>query len=148
MASARTENVALEFEGNSGGRESQEDQRRSVQGAPRRRETRRDVQDAGISIGDISGEIKCESGCAYHGITVIVTNLLMKVQHVAVSENSVHSSFVLVTVIWTSNLFPTLSANVFRTLQHGLRLHVPSFYSKFTVNIGSVSIADYLVAEM
>ena len=45
----------------------------------------------------------CESGCAYHGITVIVTNLLMKVQHVALSENSVHSSFVLVTVIWTWN---------------------------------------------
>ena len=46
---------------------------------------------------------ECESGCAYHGITVIVTNLLMKVQHVALSENSVHSSFVPVTVIWTWN---------------------------------------------
>ena len=32
---------------------------------------------------------KCESGCAYHGITDSVTNTLMKVQHVAVSENSV-----------------------------------------------------------
>ena len=31
----------------------------------------------------------CESGCAYHGITDSVTNTLMKVQHVAVSENSV-----------------------------------------------------------
>ena len=32
---------------------------------------------------------KCESGCAYHGITDSVTNTLMKVQHVAVSEKSV-----------------------------------------------------------
>ena len=31
-------------------------------------------------------KIKCESGCAYHGITDFVTNMLMKVQHVAVSE--------------------------------------------------------------
>ena len=36
----------------------------------------------------------CESGCAYHGITDFVTNMLMKVQHVAVSENSVHDSCV------------------------------------------------------
>ena len=43
----------------------------------------------------------CESGCAYHGITDFVTNTLMKVQHVAVSENSVHNSCVLRTVIWT-----------------------------------------------
>ena len=43
----------------------------------------------------------CESGCAYHGITDFVTNTLMKVQHVAVSENSVHNSFVPRTVIWT-----------------------------------------------
>ena len=43
--------------------------------------------------------------------------------------------------------FRTLSANV-TDLQHGLRLHVPGLYSNFTVNIGSVSIADYLVAEM
>ena len=42
---------------------------------------------------------ECESGCAYRGIAVVVTNLLMKVQHVAVSENSVHSSFVPVMVI-------------------------------------------------
>ena len=33
------------------GRESQEDQRRSVQGAPREKETRRDAQDARISAG-------------------------------------------------------------------------------------------------
>ena len=46
---------------------------------------------------------KCESGCAYHGITVIVTSLLMKVQHVAVSEKRVHNSFVFFTVIWTWN---------------------------------------------
>ena len=32
---------------------------------------------------------ECESGCAYDGITDSVTNTLMKVQHVAVSENSV-----------------------------------------------------------
>ena len=43
----------------------------------------------------------CESGCAYHGITDFVTNTLMKVQHVAVSEKSVHNSFVPRTVIWT-----------------------------------------------
>ena len=29
-----------------------------------------------------------------------------------------------------------------------MRLHVPGFYSKRTVNIGDVSIADYLVAEV
>ena len=44
---------------------------------------------------------ECESGCAFHGITNFVTNTLMKVQHVAVSENSVHNSCVLCTVIWT-----------------------------------------------
>ena len=38
---------------------------------------------------------ECESGCAYHGITDFVTNTLMKVQYVAVSENSVHNSCVL-----------------------------------------------------
>ena len=44
---------------------------------------------------------ECESGCAYHGITDFVTNTLMKVQHVAVSENSVYNYFVPRTVIWT-----------------------------------------------
>ena len=44
---------------------------------------------------------ECESGCAYHGITGFVTNTLMKVQHVAVSENSVHNYCVPRTVIWT-----------------------------------------------
>ena len=44
---------------------------------------------------------ECESGCAYHGITDFVTNTLMKVQHVAVSENSVHNYCVPRTVIWT-----------------------------------------------
>ena len=44
---------------------------------------------------------ECESGCAYHGIIDFVTNTLMKVQHVAVSENSVHNSCVPRTVIWT-----------------------------------------------
>ena len=43
----------------------------------------------------------CESGCAYHGIIDFVTNTLMKMQHVAVSENSVHNSCVPRTVIWT-----------------------------------------------
>ena len=43
----------------------------------------------------------CESGCAYHGITDFVTNTLMQVQHVAVSENSVHNSCVPFTVFWT-----------------------------------------------
>ena len=37
---------------------------------------------------------ECESGCAYNGITDFVTNMLKKVQHVAVSENSVHESCV------------------------------------------------------
>ena len=44
---------------------------------------------------------ECESGCAYYGITDFVTNMLMKVQRVAVSENSAHNSCVLCTVIWT-----------------------------------------------
>ena len=44
---------------------------------------------------------ECESGCAYHGITDSLTNTLMKVQHVAVSENSVHNYCVPRTVIWT-----------------------------------------------
>ena len=43
----------------------------------------------------------CDSGCAYHGITDFVTNTLMKVQQVAVSENSVHNYCVPRTVIWT-----------------------------------------------
>ena len=34
---------------------------------------------------------RCESGCAYH-VSPTLTNTLMKVQHVAVSENSVHNS--------------------------------------------------------
>ena len=46
-------------------------------------------------------ERTCESGCAYHGITDFVTNTLMKVQHVAVSENSVHNYCVPRMVIWT-----------------------------------------------
>ena len=44
---------------------------------------------------------QCESGCAYHGITDFVTNTLVKVQHGAVSENSVHNSCVPRTVIKT-----------------------------------------------
>ena len=44
---------------------------------------------------------ECESGCAYHGIIDFVTNTLMKVQHVVVSENSFHNSCVPRTVIWT-----------------------------------------------
>ena len=50
----------------------------------------------------------CESGCAYNGITDFVTNMLMKVQHVAVSENSVHNSCVLLTVFWTWNFVLSL----------------------------------------
>ena len=52
-----------------------------------------------------TSNVECEPGCAYNGIIVIVTSLLLKVQHVAVSEDSVHSSFVPFTVIWTWN-FP------------------------------------------
>ena len=51
---------------------------------------------------------ECESGCAYHGVTDFVTNMLMKVQHVAVSENSVHDSCVPFTVIWTWNFLHAL----------------------------------------
>ena len=50
----------------------------------------------------------CESGCACHGITDFVTNMLMKVQLVAVSENSVHDSCVPFTVIWTWNFLHSL----------------------------------------
>ena len=73
----------------------------------------------------------------------------MKVQHVAVSENSVHNSCVPFTVIWTWNfvLSLSLSANVTESAAW-LEVHVPGFYSKRTVNIGDVSIADYLVAEV
>ena len=53
-----------------------------------------------------------KSGCAYHGITVIVTKLLMKVQHVAVSENGVHNSFVLFYGDLDLEFLATLSANV------------------------------------
>ena len=52
---------------------------------------------------------ECESGCAYNGITDFVTNLLMKVQHVTVSENNVHNSCVLLTVVWTLNFVLSLS---------------------------------------
>ena len=44
--------------------------------------------------------------------------------------------------------FPAVSRQTERNLQHGLRLHVHGFYSKRTVNIGDVSVADYLVAEV
>ena len=46
---------------------------------------------------------ECESGCAYGGITDAVTNLLMKVQHVTVSEKSDHNSCVSLTMVWTWN---------------------------------------------
>ena len=42
-----------------------------------------------------------------NGITDVVTNLLMKVQHVTVSENSGHNSCKSLTMVWR-----TLSANV------------------------------------
>ena len=55
--------------------------------------------------------IKCESGCAYHGITDLVTNTLMKVQHVAVSEKQ--CSQLLCTTYGDLDLeIRTLSANV------------------------------------
>ena len=59
--------------------------------------------DDNVFLARSSDEVypKCESGCAYHGITDFVTNTLMKVQHVAVSENSVHNYCVPRTVIWT-----------------------------------------------
>ena len=43
--------------------------------------------------------------------------------------------------------FPTFSANVTESAAC-VRLHFPDFYFKCTVNIGGVSIADYLVAEV
>ena len=55
---------------------------------------------------------ECESGCAYHGITDFVTNMLMKVQHVAVSENSVHDSCVPFYGDLDLEFSCTLSANV------------------------------------
>ena len=79
-------------------------------------------------------KLTCESGCAYNGITDFVTNMLMKVQHVAVSENSVHNSC----VPFCGDLdleFLALSRQTWRNLQHGLRLHVPGLYSKRIVNI-------------
>ena len=69
----------------------------------------------------------------------------MKVQHVTVSDNSDHNSCVSLTMVWAWNFL--LSRQTWQNLQHGLRLHFPDFYSKCTVNIGSVSIADYFVAE-
>ena len=51
----------------------------------------------------------CESGCAYNGITDVVTNLLMKVQHVSVYENSVHNFCVSLMVVWTWNFLLSLS---------------------------------------
>ena len=86
-----------------------------------------------------------ESGCAYHGITVIVTNLLMKVQHVAVSENSVHGSFF--TVIWTWN-FLLSSANVTESAAW-IEVTRPWFVRQiYREHWKCVSVADYLVAEM
>ena len=46
---------------------------------------------------------KCGSGFSYNGITDAVTDLLMKVQHVTVSENSDHNSCVSLTMVWTWN---------------------------------------------
>ena len=68
---------------------------------------------------------ECESGCAYHGITDFVTNMLMKVQHVDESENSVHNSCVPRTVIWTWRF--VLSRQTWRNLRHGLRFTRPWF---------------------
>ena len=45
----------------------------------------------------------CESGCAYNGITDAVTNLLIKVQHITVSEKRDLNSCVSLTVVWTWN---------------------------------------------
>ena len=45
----------------------------------------------------------CKSGCAYNGINDVLTNLLMKVQRDAVSENRDHNSCVSLTTVWTWN---------------------------------------------
>ena len=45
---------------------------------------------------------------SYTDITDFVTNMLMKVQHVAVSENSVHDFCEPFTVIWTWNFVLSL----------------------------------------
>ena len=73
--------------------------------------------------------------------------MLMKVQHVAVSENSAHDSCVPFTVIWTWNFLHSVGKRD-GICSMALRLHVLGFYSKRIVNIGDVSIADYLVAEV
>ena len=70
----------------------------------------------------------------------------MKVQHFAVSENRVHDSCDLFTLIWTWNFLH--SRQTLRNLQHDVGLHVTGFYSKRTVNIGDVSITEYFVAEV
>ena len=44
---------------------------------------------------------ECESGCAYNGITDVLSNMLMKVQRDTVSENSVHNPCVSLTMVWT-----------------------------------------------
>ena len=59
----------------------------------------------------IRGKSNCESGCAYNGITDVLTNLLMKVQRDTVSENRDHNSYVSLTIVWTLE-FPTLSTKV------------------------------------
>ena len=69
----------------------------------------------------------------------------MKVQRVTVSENSDHNSCVSLTVVRTWNFL--LSANVAESAAW-FEVTFPDFYSKCTVNIGSVSIAEYLVAEV
>ena len=51
---------------------------------------------------------ECESGCAFNGVTDAVTNLLMKVQHVTVSENSDRNSCVSLTMVWTWNFLLSL----------------------------------------
>ena len=57
----------------------------------------------GVTCGVPDRESNCESGCACTGIADAVTNLLMKLQHVNVSENSDHNSCVSLTMVWTWN---------------------------------------------
>ena len=64
-----------------------------MQGVPT---PQRNVYDAKPADHQSSTFWNCESGCAYNGITNFVTNLLMKVQHVTVSENSVHKSLCII----------------------------------------------------
>ena len=90
----------------------------------------------------------CESGCAYHAW---YHRFLDKHVDEGATRCCIWEQCSRLLCTFYGNLdleFPALSRQTWRNLQHGLRLHVPGFYSKRTVNIRDVLIADYLVAEV